>query len=338
MKNLITISLIALLTSCASAQTKDPAQARPDWVDGRTSNTYPTTKYVIAVGNGSTREGAVQNAKNALASSFLQKVESQSSSDSKSELKEDTSSQSSGEATSNSRSAVQISTSIQLRGAEIAQFWQDPGTGENYALAVLDKLKVRNSYLLDLNRMKEKLQTLHANFKAHPDQKNGREILDQAKAYADLAREASAIGTPMGATDPVPERDLQTVRAKLIELKQAKAIAIELAGKGDAAEQEAGDLKSLLATCLQDKGYSISEGGGNGAVKFSGTYRVNSKHLKVEGFNKYEFSVKASLAQGAHSDSIFMPREASGREQDQAFDGIKGELSDAVCAAIVQAL
>ena len=335
MKNLFAVFLFALLSACATAQSKD--SDRPDWVDGKTS-AYPDSKYIVAVGDGSSRDDAVQNAKNKLASSFLQKVESQTTSEKKSELTENTSGQTTGEAYRNTRSAVQISTNIQLRGAEIVQYWQDPASGQNYALAVIDKLKIRNSYMMDLNRLREKLLSLHANFKTKPDQKTGRDILDQAKAYADLAREAAAIGTPLGVGDPISETEQQAILDKLNELKQSRAIALDLSGTGDAGEQEASDLKSLIANCIQDKGYSVAEGSAKPVVKFAGTYRVASKHLKVEGFNKFEFSVKATVVQGGHTDKIFLPKESSGREQDQAFDNIKGEMSDALCSAIVKTL
>jgi hypothetical protein len=338
MKKISTLIVACLLAACASAQTKAPSEGRPDWVDGKTEGAYPASKYMTAVGNGSSREAAVQSAKNALASSFLQKVESETASESRAELSENTSAQSSGEASSKSRSAVQISTNIQLRGAEVVQYWQDPATGETYALAVLNKLKVRNSYLMDLTRQREKLQSLNANFKANPSHKTGKEILEQAKAYADLSREAAAIGTPQGATDPVSQTELQAIQEKLNDLKHSKPIAIELASDGDVAGQQAADLKALIANCLQEKGYAVAENAGAAAGKFAGAYRVSSKHLKVEGFNKFDFSVKAAFSREKHSEKIFLQKSASGREQDQAFDSVKGELSEGLCAALVQAM
>jgi LPP20 lipoprotein len=333
MKKLLTILMLAALTGCAGAQTKE----RPDWVDGKTEAAYPSSKFRVAVGSGSSRDDAIESAKKQLAASFLEKVESRTSSENKSEFSENSAGQPGGSTDRNTRTVTQRSANVVLRGAQVVEFYTD-SSGTTYALAILDKLKTRNSYLNDLGRMREKILSEYDTFKSQPDPKTGMDIIDRAAAYGDLAREATTIGTPLPGADPVSERDLQSIRNKLDEMKQSRAIGLELSAQGDEAQQEVEDLRSLVANCLQDKGYGIAPSGATPNVKFAGAYKVKTRPTKTDGYSTFQFSVTATLSHDKKSDHLFLPEDSSSSRQDQAFDNIKGAFSDAICGAIVKVL
>jgi hypothetical protein len=314
----------------------DDAANRPGWVDGNTKQ-YPDARYITAVGNGSTREAAIQSAKNNLASSLQQKVQSETNTQSKSDLKQDTNAGASGEDSSSTQKSLQISTNVEVRGLEMKEFWQDPVSKDQYALAVVDKLKVRTSYMMDLNRKKDRLLAAYESFKKNPNQKKGREVLDLAQEYADLEKEAATMGAVASVSAPVSSGELEKLRAQLDDLKAKKPIALLFTAESDSASQQASDLQEMVAGCLADKGYAIATGK-DSAASLTASLRVKEKHMKVEGFVSEDFTLKVSLKGPTHTDRKMITRNGTGRDLDQAFDNSKQFLTDSVCSMITDSI
>jgi hypothetical protein len=67
----LSIAIFLLASACAS--TPEMSNTLPEWVQ-HPEQSYPSTRYLVAVGTGSSREAAIQDAKKQMAESFVVKV------------------------------------------------------------------------------------------------------------------------------------------------------------------------------------------------------------------------------------------------------------------------
>jgi hypothetical protein len=128
---------VVLLTACAMTAEKTPP---PDWVSGEARH-YPAHRYLLGRGEAGTIEDAANRARADLARVFEVKVTAQS-------RDVQTFEQRSGDNARDQKitsGSLQLTRSIAtdtenvLRGARIAETWQEPVTGLYHALAVLER-------------------------------------------------------------------------------------------------------------------------------------------------------------------------------------------------------
>ena len=129
-----------LLLAMAVAMVAGCAQKRPDWLSGSPEE-YPENTYLTAVAVDGSRQGAVDRARGELAKIFSVHI-----------IGRDTASEAAwlsrldGELAEQYRQNVQSDliavTDRMLEGARIAETWQDEDSGQYYALAVLDRLRM----------------------------------------------------------------------------------------------------------------------------------------------------------------------------------------------------
>jgi len=139
---------IALAVGCAGGSSSLGSGGRPDWVRGRSSE-YPPELYVTGFGVGSDPEAARANARAEIARIFRSQVESSISSETTGSTRE---------ALGRSRSQVIETLRIETRvaaggefeGLFIAETWHDRRNAAYYALAVLEKEKMRRALLGEL--------------------------------------------------------------------------------------------------------------------------------------------------------------------------------------------
>jgi hypothetical protein len=141
-------SLIALAIGCTSGSSASRAGGKPDWVRGRSSE-FPQHLYVTGFGVGSAPETARDSARAEIARIFRSQVESSVSSQTIG-----TTHEVDGRARSQVIETLEIATRVaaegDFEGLYIAETWRERSTGTYYALAVLDKEKMRKVLLAEL--------------------------------------------------------------------------------------------------------------------------------------------------------------------------------------------
>lgn len=236
------LAAAALLAGCAGTP------AAPDWVGGA-SVRYPTADYLLGRGNAPRVEQAQERARADLAKAFEFRVVARS---------EDVQGFSrDGEATSSKarvESRVASSTDQVVSGVRIAELWQDPGTREQHALAILPRLPAANALRQDV---------------AAVDAAIARAI-DQSRAGSDPLRRA---GAAMRAVALSAQRDELQRSLRIVDITgrgveaavsserlrvdaQALLQQLRIAPRGEGGIAEVGE---LLAGALAHAGFTVSE-------------------------------------------------------------------------------
>ncbi len=303
---------------------------RPSWVDGQGSE-FPQDKYLIAVGSGKNRKAAENDAKRALAERFRSKVSSETDSSESEESSEDTSAAVSSNAKGHTATSLKVTTTVDLRGMEILRRYQDPKTNEYYALAGIDRLKIRSFYTMELMKRKREIESDTESFDKKPSIAKGKEILSELNAFDALSEEAESIGAGMPVTEALSSDKRDAVEEKMDELRAKNVVDLKVQGDD---ENNVGD---LLGSCLTDEGFSLAgDVDQQKAVhKISVKYQEKAKKIKVEGWEKYEFSLSI-LSPGMKKKLI--RQEASGRSKEHAFDQVRDDLIKQACETIANAV
>lgn len=335
MRRFIGLGLLAFyaLGFLPAAHAEEKKSARPAWVDGDVAEKFPEQRYLTAIGTGSSREAANQDAKKQLASTFRAKVTSESSTESQSSLSESTSAKTSGEGSAKTRSSVSVSTSLELRGVEVKNYYFDAKSKEHYALAVMDKLKVKNSYAMELTKLKNKIEAMHEQFQKKPSAGLGRDILEMADQFEQLNREYAVVNNGNGAPAPLSYSELEKIRDGQSDLQSSKAIALEFSGENDASE-----FQEMLTSCLASKSIGVVakiEAGKSPEYSVTYNMREKQKFMDVKDWVKVEFSSMAVIKKNnVLVERKRISKEATGRTKEAAFDSVKEELSEAICSQI----
>lgn len=247
------------------------ADARPDWLSGQSAE-YPTSAYVIGVGQGPSQEKAADKARADLAKSLSMSIEATTHSNA-SESTDGRSSSYSQDVSDD----VRTSTNKVLDGVTIAKYWQ--GSDDYYALAVLDRahsLKIFRDKLeefdrdfataqgqldkldgkfarlrvaLKLTRIARDRRRLNADYRIlNPEAQGLPAPAGAADAVAKARKAVSAITFQVAADGPQPDKlqariidGLSSLGLKAVE-KSDKACDVVLEAKADAAKLAPEDL------------------------------------------------------------------------------------------------
>lgn len=190
------------------------AGSRPDWVDGA-SRQYPREKYLVGVGMGDDRAAASDRARSEISKIFTTLV------DVTTNLNESESTAKQGSKTENSFSQA-ISQSLKtasrkaLEGVEVVENWKDGGTMQQYALAVLDRLKALAAVKDKIDEFDKQAQQWKSQMDSAADKmgkvKAAMKLLALLKARAELNGELRVLDAG-GKTLPSPF-DEAAVRAQ----------------------------------------------------------------------------------------------------------------------------
>jgi hypothetical protein len=140
--------LLGLALGCASGSSTSRSGGQPDWVRGRSSE-YPQHAYVTGSGAGSDPETARDNARAEIARIFRSQVESSVSSQTTGTTRE-VDGRTRSEVIETLEIATRVAAEGDFEGLYIAETWSERSTGTHYALAVLDKEKMRKVLLAEL--------------------------------------------------------------------------------------------------------------------------------------------------------------------------------------------
>lgn len=120
--------LMLLVAGCASTS------RAPEWVGGAAPSLYPERGFVTARGTGATLVAAQSAAKAELSRIFSARLESELLLIDRETVVEDVAAQD-----SEMVDETRISTDLELQGVEVPLVWEDPRSGDFWALAVLDR-------------------------------------------------------------------------------------------------------------------------------------------------------------------------------------------------------
>lgn len=252
-KNMLVLGCVVLAGCSLSAAVMD-ADERPDWVDGEPGK-YPNARYVYATGSASTAELARDRALGNLAKVFeLQIQESSTTTQDVQTLTTDD--VESVESSARIASKINIHTDKMIKGARIAEQWQNPEELTHYALAVLDRTQAGNNVRGELNRLDREIAFTMTNADSRQDllakiadlqhaieMQTERDSLQSTLKIIDL----DGIGKPSGWS--------------LAELTEQQAQALKsLNMRGVVVTDSVGQLDQVLQAAMAKAGFAESSG------------------------------------------------------------------------------
>ncbi len=149
-KNYLPVICI-LLTGCAQSSAFISADDKPDWLTAEPSN-YPNSAYVYASGSASQAELARDRALGNLAKIFELQIR-ETSTTSQDVQTHKSNGVESVKSSARIASKVNTHTDKMIKGARIAEQWQNPDDLTHYALAVLDRAQAGNNIRGEINRL-----------------------------------------------------------------------------------------------------------------------------------------------------------------------------------------
>jgi hypothetical protein len=317
------ITLVFLLNyslGCASAPVA-PLNSLPEWVQAP-EKSYPSDRYLVSVGSGTSREQAIQEAKKAMAESFVVKVQSVTESKSGSTLKQDTEGQSAGESSQDIQQKVTLHTDTWLRGAEVKESVQE---GDSfYALVALDRLKARSGLLLESNRIKSQLETVMESLEGRFNQAK----LNQAKAlflqFESLYGEASALGM----SSLVDVNALESRLNRVVEKNNGKNRKIPFAVKTVQGETY---FERDIEACINDRGGTLYEKNDQ-ANRVEISVIERAQHMSLNGWERIRFDLTASIVQlNGQKYRIQTTQTETGRNRNAILETVSDKLSADLC-------
>lgn len=326
------VFVLVFLAGCASAPKAPPANA-PEWTRGQYPKKYTDTRYFVAVGSGSSSEEADSSGVKALGRVFSQKVQSQLTSKDSSQLNESTSSASSGQSTSEVQSELRIESSMTLRGAQTVERFEDSAGHTHYALVVLDKLRLKNLYRMELEKIGGQVTALLQEHQKSPRVSSVKEIAKQIEHFDALNVDYAFLNSGRGVARPISALKLQQLLSGAEELKKASPIVLSFSG----AYREFSD---LVAACLgQDNFHILPEGQPVPEKSPRVTFALaeTQKHLNTPGWVKFEYSATATVTRaGSQVGTTQVSELTTGRDPSMCFDKAKANLSSQLCQKIVE--
>lgn len=206
-----TALVFTLLSGCASQPTT------PDWINGDSSQ-YKSAQYLIGRGQASSQEEAQDRARADVAKVFQVAVTVSSEDVQRSK------SDSSGAVQYEEQASRHINTRTEqiISGIQIAELWQDPGSGNYHVLATLPRLQTANRLRQQINELDEAT----------------RNHIEQSRKENDLFMKIAAASH---ALDAQQER----------ELLQKNLQIVDVTGRGLEPQWNSAKLKSDLGELLK---------------------------------------------------------------------------------------
>ncbi len=325
MKSLaVLLSLPALLCFCSTTPASNGVQGVPEWVR-RPEVRYPSERFLSSVGVGRDRESAILDAKKNMAESFLVKVKSASVAASESSVSKDTDGMIKGASEDSFKKEVAFESMARLRGAEVKEV--ESVGAEVYALLALDRLSARSGLLLEVNRIKSKLE---AELQALEEGYSTATYLEARKdlqELRDLSSEASVLG--MAALLPLDSLENRFVKVEAGIRERNRNLRFKVNSlKGDDRFARA------LETCIQDQGGTIlaEDAQQEGAGRITLSVSERPQHMEVPGWVRIRFDVSATLVRAdGKSIRINESRTETARSKEAALEAVSDEISKRIC-------
>jgi len=320
-------SIATILLASACASNPNMKDAVPGWVQHPEQN-YPSTRYLVAVGTGSSRDAAIQDAKKQMAESFVVKVQSLTKVNAQSTLSQDTAGSVSGDSNQNVSKDVSLETSTRLRSAEVKE--TAVVGDENYALVALDKLSARTGLLGEAAPIKNELNSILESLEENYNQVQ----LNKAKAkYAQLQElfgEASALGMSTII-------DMNDYQARMLRFENAArnknrhlAFTVTVVKGENFFERD-------LEACINDNGGTLfaAEKAPASVNKIQITVTERPQHMKMEGWEKIRFDLSAAIIQAdGKKFQAQTTQTETGRSRTAILETVSDKLSKDLCEQV----
>jgi hypothetical protein len=311
---------------CASAPpvTSSASNSTPDWVS-HPEGSYPQNRYLTSVGNGSSRNDAIEDAKKQLAESFVVKVKSETSALNQSNLSQNTNGNVTGDSAHHTQNTVSLQTDTSLRGAEVKEVSQVGS--QYYALVALDKLQARSGLVLEANRIQGKLSPLVDELESNYNARQMQAARETLSELEQLYGEAAALG--MSALIDVNSYETRLAKIDAANRAQNKNLAFTVKMlQGD--ERFSRDAEA----CINDHGgvvYAAAQAPSE-ANRVEVTIIERPQPMQIEGWNKIRFDLTAAVvATSGKMYRIQATETETGRGEDAVLETVSDKLSKDFC-------
>ena len=327
MKTKLIFPALLILSACASApKASDSATSggTPAWVTHPEMN-YPETRYLVSVGVGKSREDAIQDAKKQMAESFVVKVKSYTTSNSTSNLDQNTSGSVSGDSNQKVSKDVSLETNTYLRGAEVKEV-QAVGS-DTYALVALDKLTARSGLMLEANRIQTKLNNELDSLESNYTQMKFQEALGDLAQFQELYGEASALGMSALVDLNTSQSRLEKIGNAVRNKNEKIAFTVKTVKGEDYFERD-------IESCINDRGGTIyaSDQAPATANKIEISVIERPQQMSIQGWTKIRFDLTASVvASDGKLYRIQTTQTDTGRSRSAVLESISDKLSKDLC-------
>jgi len=273
------------------------AQNRPEWVDNPGKTFF--NQEIYAVGSGKTLKEAQSDARANIVKFFETNVNSkfQGSLSGMNERSDRL-----------SRAEIEETTKGIIKGINIAKVYQDKDGF--YALAVLDKERVVNEIVYDIDQLDSKMRTLLE----AADAKNGSQIERMYLKREDLNKKHLFL-TGEQASEKVKYDEIFKAS------KGAKPLSFYLAFVED--RKIAGDpfIKNKLIKFINDDGYIVSSDIEKADRVMTVYVALQEQYMNVSGFKKYKTSFRIECKEGSKTiGSISNEYTETGRTLEQIYE------------------
>jgi len=250
-----------VLISCAGAGHGGPATT-----DGPARDSYPEARYLKATGLGRTEGEARSQAVAELSRIFESRVKSEALDRVRTVSR--VSPEKADETTEQwLDSRVQVVTSVELKGVEIAETWREGST--YYALAVLDRRKARDGWLREMQNIDERIRgRLDAAEALGSRLMRYRGLREAAGMWVErevLAGRVRVLGFGEGGSPPY---DMKEVFREMAVLKSRMPVFIAVEG------EHASVFRDRVAGALANAGFVVTGDSGQAAVVVRGKAEI----------------------------------------------------------------
>ncbi|MDE2314762.1 MAG: LPP20 family lipoprotein, partial [Elusimicrobia bacterium] len=228
-----TLLALSALGGCAFlAGRKASTAARPDWIENWSAQ-YPGARYLAGVGIGYSRASAEDFARGEIAKIFSAQVNVQESA---SQTETDRSGGNGGTSSLLTSAFQNVRTASHkvLEDSRIAQDWQDPQSGQYYALAILDRQKASASLSEQIGDLDSQIEHQESDLKQSANKlaraKDAMGIVTDLAKRRELSAELRVVGqSGQGAPAPV---DAASAQSDAQSALAALNVVIHLDGDG----------------------------------------------------------------------------------------------------------
>lgn len=312
---------VFLIAGCASAPaTRTQVENGPAWIN-KPESAYSADRYLVSVGQGSSRELAIQDAKKSMAESFVVKVQSVTESKTNSIFNQNSDGAASGESREDTRKDVSMRTDTYLRGVEVKEVFEQGST--TFALVALDKLKARSGLLMESNRIKKELEnTLNS-----LEEKFTQVKLDRAQSkfaeFATLYGEASALGMSTLVEISPLEARLNRIESAVRNKNQKLSFHVKTTQGETYFERD-------IESCINDRGGTLSNVEPSNKIEIAVIERP--QHLPIEGWTRIRFDLTAAIVQtNGKKYRIQTTKTETGRSRNAVLESVSDQLSEDLC-------
>jgi|GEM_PF-1418825 len=221
----------------------------PDWVNGE-SKLYPKDKYIIGIGIGKSIDEARSAARAEIAKTFGATI-TQKTNDT---IKEIGFSDENGKNVTTqleTQANTQVSTNQVLNGIEVQETWTNPKGGSIYALAVLEKVKMKAALSEELLGYENTL-----NFELEESEKPYGAV-EKVRSYTRMLvaiKERNAVYAKMRVLGVAVNQDAQPQEAEILQKRSASCAKINFTIEAD---NENGLVDALKAVITKN-GFSVN--------------------------------------------------------------------------------